>query len=94
VKYQMIDRSKAPDPLGPSTNKNMQLANELVNSLGPGKAARIELSGKETVRGAKASVTRAAKRTGKRVRLWDNNGVVYAELLDGGTASGGDTNDS
>ncbi len=87
MKFQLIDRSKAPDPLGPSANKNMQLANELVNSLAPGKAARIELSGKETVRGAKASVTRAAKRVGKRVRLWDNNGVVYAELMDGGTSS-------
>lgn len=90
----MIDRSKAPDPLGPSTNKNMQLANELVNSLAPGRAARIELSGKETVRGAKASVTRAAKRTGKRVRLWDNNGIVYAELMDGGASSDGDTAES
>ena len=90
MKYQMIDRSKAPDPLGPSANKNMQLANELVNSLAPGKAARIELTGKETVRGAKASVTRAAKRIGKRVRLWDNNGVVYAELMNGGAVAADD----
>ena len=94
MKYQMIDRSKAPDPLGPSTNKNMQLANELVNALTTGKAARIELSGKETVRGAKASVTRAAKRIGKRVRLWDNNGIVYAELIDGGTAPDDASNDA
>lgn len=81
MKYQLIARSKAPDPNTSPMTKNMRLANELVNSLAPGKAAKIELSGKETIRGAKASVTRAAKRYGKRVRLWDNNGVVYAELI-------------
>ncbi len=83
VKFSLIDRSKAPDPKSASTNRNVDVFNELVTSLVPGKVARVELTGKETPRGVKASITRAGKRMGKTVRSWDVNGKVYAELVDG-----------
>ncbi len=91
MKYSLIDRSKAPDPKSAGPNKNVDLFNELVNALVPGKAARIELSGKETARGVKASITRAGTRMGRKVRSWDVDGKVYAELVeDSGTASNPD----
>ena len=82
MKYSLIDRGKAPDPKTATANKSAELYNELVASLVPGKAARVELSGKETPRGVKASITRAAKRAGRTVRSWDVDGKVYAELVD------------
>ena len=82
MKYSLIDRSKAPDPKTAGTNKNVDLFNELVTALMPGKAARVELSGKETPRGVKASISRAATRMGKKVRSWDVDGKVYAELVE------------
>ncbi len=83
MKFSLIDRSKAPDPKSSSANKNVDIFNELVTSLVPGKVARVELTGKETPRGVKASITRAGKRMGKPVRSWDVDGKVYAELANG-----------
>lgn len=83
MKFSLIDRSKAPDPKTGSTNKNVDIFNDLVTSLVPGKVARVELTGKETPRGVKASITRAGKRMGKNVRSWDVDGKVYAELVNG-----------
>ena len=87
MKYSLIDRNKAPDPKTAGTNKNVDVFNELVNALVPGKAARIELSGKETPRGVKASITRAATRMGKKVRSWDVDGKVYAEVVEDGAST-------
>ncbi len=83
MKFSLIDRSKAPEPKSATANKNVDIFNELVTSLVPGKAARVELTGKETPRGVKASITRAARRMGKPVRSWDVDGKVYAELVSG-----------
>ena len=82
VKFTMIDQSKAPRPKAKPTGATAQF-DELVNALVPGKVARIEASGKESPRGIKASITRAAKRTGKRVHSWDVDGKVYAALIEG-----------
>ena len=81
MKYAMIDRGKAPAPKAKPTSTTA-LFDELVASLAPGKAARVEPTGKETPRGLKASITRAAKRAGRTVRSWDVDGKVYAELVD------------
>ena len=89
MKYSLIDRSKAPDPRTAGPNKNVDVFNDLVNALVPGKAARIELSGKETPRGVKASITRAATRMGKKVRSWDVDGKVYAEVVEDGVLAAG-----
>ena len=81
MKFSLIDRNKAPEPKAKAAGKTGQF-DEVVNSLVPGKAARIEPQGKETPRGIKASITRAAKRHGKTVRSWDVDGKVYAELVE------------
>ena len=82
VKYSLIDRGKAPEPKTANANTTARLFDELVHSLTPGKAARVEPTGKETPRGLKASITRAAKRTGKTVRSWDVDGKVDTELVE------------
>ena len=82
MKYQLIDRSKAPDPRNP-TSKAARQFEELVDALAPGKVARVEPQGTETVRGVKAAITRAAKRRGRPVRSWGADGKVYAELAAG-----------
>ena len=81
VKYSLIDRNKAPEPKTKAVGTTGQF-DELVASLVPGKAARVEPQGKETPRGIKVSISRAAKRAGRRVRSWDVDGKVYAELVD------------
>ena len=81
MKFSLIDRSKAPEPKTKAGGTTSQF-DKVVNSLVPGKAARIEPQGKETPRGIKVSISRAAKRNGKRVRSWDADGKVYAELVD------------
>jgi hypothetical protein len=35
----------------------------------------------QNVRGVKVSMTHATKRLGKTVKLWEVDGVVYAELV-------------
>lgn len=89
MKYRLVDRAKAPEPKRATTNKHVDQFNALVASLVPGKAARVEPTGKETPRGLKASITRAAKRLDRHVRTWDVEGKVYAELV-GAEAAAGD----
>lgn len=81
MKYTLIDRAKAPDAnttTAPSERRRQ--SEQIVSALVPGKAAKIDLGPKDTARGVKASLTRAAKRQNRFVRSWDINGVVYAEL--------------
>lgn len=81
MKYTQIDREKAPKQDAKSApSERRRQSEQIVSALEPGKAARIELGPKDTPRGVKASLTRAAKRYNRQVRSWDSNGVVYAEL--------------
>ena len=82
MKYSLIDRGKAPQPKAKPASA-AALFDGLVASLVPGKAARVEPTGKGTPRGLKASITRAAERAGRRVRSRDADGKVYAELVEG-----------
>lgn len=84
MKYTLIDREKAPsqDPESPPSERRRQ-SEQIVSALVSGKAAKIDLGPKDTPRGVKASLTRAAKRQNRSVRSWDINGVVYAELVQG-----------
>ncbi len=85
MKYSLIDREKAPQREGASApSERRRQSEQLVAALVPAKVAKIELGPKDTPRGIKASLTRAAKRQGRVVRSWDANGVVYAELAEGG----------
>ena len=80
MKYTLIDREKAPTESIQTTTERRRQSEQIVSALVPGKAAKIELGPKDTARGVKASLTRAAKRQNRQVRSWDINGVVYAEL--------------
>ncbi len=83
MKYTLIDRDKAPDENTKTAPSERRRQSELiVSALVPGKAAKIDLGPKDTARGVKASLTRAAKRQERSVRSWDINGVVYAELVE------------
>ena len=80
MKYTLIDRERAPTESIQTTSERRRQSEQIVSALVPGKAAKIELGPKDTARGVKASLTRAAKRQNRQVRSWDINGVVYAEL--------------
>ena len=67
MKVTLIDAKDAPTrPVGP-TSKRTAMVDALVSSLAPGTVARVELEERETARGAKASLTRAAKRLGREL---------------------------
>lgn len=81
MKYTLIDREKAPDEnTATAPSERRRQSEQIVSELVPGKAAKIDLGPKDTTRGVKASLTRAAKRQNRPVRSWEINGVVYAEL--------------
>lgn len=82
MKYTLIDREHIPPQSAERTMTDRRRQSEqVVAELVPGKAARIELGPKDTARGVKASLTRAAKRQHREIRSWEIDGVVYAELL-------------
>ncbi len=97
MKYEIMNESEAPaKPSGP-LSKRAALVQEIVSSLAPGKVAKIRLEGSETPRGTKASLSRAAKKLGRSIAVWDASGVVYAGLTEdraprrrGRPRSGGD----
>ena len=88
MRYTLIDAETAPSKPGGPMNKRAALVQSIVSDLVPGKAARIELDGTETTRGTKASISRAAKKLGRTVTVWDAEGVVYAELSEEKPARG------
>ena len=79
MRYDLIDAENAPRP-HPKMNQRGALMEAIVSELTTGEAARIQLEGPETVRGTKASLSRAAKRLGRSIVTWDAEGRVYAEL--------------
>ena len=81
MNYSLIDWGKAPEPKARPASSSARMSVDLVNSLTPDNPAPEELFGKETPRGVKVSITRAAKRTAKTVRSRDIDGTVYAELV-------------
>ncbi len=80
MNYTMIDADKAPAKPPKTLSRMARETHALVASLTSGKVARVEASDGESLRGIKASITRAAKRMDKNVRTWDHEGKVYAEL--------------
>jgi hypothetical protein len=83
LRYTLIDTQSAPAKPGGPMNKRAAMVQSIVSDLVPGKVAKVELEGTETTRGTKASISRAAKKLGRTVAVWDNQGVVYAELSEG-----------
>lgn len=82
MRYTMIDARSAPPKPGGPMNKRAALVQSIVSDLVPGRVARVELDGTETTRGTKASISRAAKKLGRTVHVWDKDGTVYAELAE------------
>lgn len=83
MKITVIEASEAPARPGGPMSKRTAAVTALLTSLTPGKVARIELDAGETTRGAKASLTRAAKKLGQEVAVWVRDGVVFAQLAEG-----------
>lgn len=83
LKYEMIAADQAPArPAGPM-NARARAVQSLIGALEPGRVAQVEPEGSETVRGTKASISRAAKNAGRTVAVWDSDGAVYVELVEG-----------
>jgi hypothetical protein len=82
VKYELIDASAAPPKPASPQNKRQQMVQSIILDLVPGKVARVQLEGKEAPRGVKTSLTRAAKKMGKSINVWDAQGAVYAEIAE------------
>src|SRR5207244_13447341 len=79
MRYTFIAAEAAPPKPRP-VSKRSAFMDEIMAALIPGKAAELQLDSWETVRGTKAALSRAAKRAGRDVVVWDANQRVYVEL--------------
>jgi hypothetical protein len=70
-----------PRPTKKPTRRS-QATQKVIEALIRDKVAVIRVPDGGNVRGIKVSLTHAAKRVGKLVKLWDVDEVVYAELAD------------
>jgi len=80
VKWTLVDRDRAPRPTRPGTTRKARSYDRVIADLRIGKVARIEPEDGGSLRGLRASVTRAAGRAGQKVRVWDHDGTLYVEL--------------
>jgi hypothetical protein len=80
MKVTTIRPEEAPPKPRPTASKMTRQVEEMLTNLKPGAVARIDLEGDETARGLKSSITRAARRMGKDVDLWDASGAVFVQL--------------
>ena len=63
-------------------SRRLKQMNELLGELAPGKVAKIELTEDEKAGSVRNQLYQAAVRQGKRVQVWDLEGVLYASLMD------------
>lgn len=82
MRYEIIDASQAPPKPGAPPNKRAAIILQIVSQLTPGRVARIVLEGTETPRGTKTSISRASKKLGRQVNVWEASGAMYAELAE------------
>jgi hypothetical protein len=82
MKFELVDEAKAPGPVKKPTTARMRVSHEIVSSLVPGKVARVRLEPADSMRGTKASLTRAADRLDRSVEVWDRDGDIYVKLQD------------
>ena len=80
MKWTQVDQSRAPRPSRQGGTRRSVAFDRLVEGLVDGKVARIELEEGDTLRGLRASITRAAGRYGVRVQVWEHEGDLYAAL--------------
>ena len=80
MNYTMIDRQEAPARAPERPRRRIEGMEDLVASLVPGQAARIQLAEDEKPRPVIEQVYRTATRAGKLVEVWEVGGVLYVEL--------------
>ena len=76
MKYEIINEKDAPAAPAPMT-KGMRESSAILDQLKKGSVAAITPDDGQTVRGIKASMSRAAKRQGLKVSVYEVDGVVY-----------------
>lgn len=74
-----INEKDAPPAPGKMT-KGMEESSAILAQLGKGKVAAVTPDGDQTMRGLKASMSRAAKRQGTKITAWDVEGTLYIKL--------------
>lgn len=79
MEMELIQPSEAPI-VKKATSRTGKQSEELVAALVPGMVGKVTLPRTISVRGAKVSLTRAARRLGKELKLWDADGIVYMQL--------------
>lgn len=81
--YDIVDAEEAPPaPKKTQVSKEVKKLRELIQTLEPGKVARITLSGDQTQRGLKISVGRIGTGLKKPVKSWtvDGDPRVFVQL--------------
>jgi hypothetical protein len=76
---EMIEAKDVPQVAKEGTSR-AKASRALVQSLKPGKAARVEPNEGEALRGLKVSITRAAKALSIPVSVVSHDGVLYVQL--------------
>jgi hypothetical protein len=79
MKVTTIRPDEAPPKPRPTACTMTRQVEEMLANLKPGSVTKIDLEGNETARGVKSSITRAARRMGKEVDLWDAAGSVFVQ---------------
>ena len=74
-----INEKDAP-PAPAKTTKGMDESAAILAQLGKGKVAAITPDDGQTMRGLKASMSRAANRQGTKITAWDVDGTLYIKL--------------
>ncbi len=79
MRYEIIDEKDAPKP-PKAVSKSAREVLELINSLKPGKVARVSPQEGQTVRGVKTSISRVASNNQKKIEVWSIDETVYIKL--------------
>ncbi|HEX5500325.1 MAG TPA: hypothetical protein VFX03_13895 [Thermomicrobiales bacterium] len=82
MKVTTISSEEAPPKPRPTASKMTRQVEAMLANLKAGTVAKIDLEDHETARGVKSSITRASRRMGKDVDIWDAAGSVFAQMRD------------
>ncbi|MDQ3780702.1 MAG: hypothetical protein M3354_09190 [Chloroflexota bacterium] len=81
MKHSMIEQSDAPARPPERGKRRVSGMDELVETLMPGKVARIEIEEDEKQRNVTEQLFKTAARSGKLVDVWEVGGILYAQVL-------------
>lgn len=80
MKVEIINEKDAPAAPAKSSDGAAE-AQSIVKQLKKGVVARIEPEGKQTIRGLRVNLSKAAKSAGVRLQTWDVDGYLYVKLV-------------